>query len=209
MGETHSDSEEPRILGSEYISRLPTRRLSQIAMDRRDCVICHEQHTEDSESRIVQVDCCHSTYHDHCILEWLGEEGAAQDNCPYCRKQLFKTFANDEGRRFTPAYRYNPQGEFWLNSDDIRVDDEEVSNHIQRVNDEDMEDARAGFLEEDGEIGNFEPDDPPYVYFEGQWYDGFGAEIFPHQVHDGLTGGWDHLEDQRTTPQIDNLVIEE
>ena len=206
MTETNTNPENSHILGSEYVARLPTRRISQVALDRRECVICRENFTDDPDSRLVEVECCKSKYHSCCLLEWCGEDGAGQDNCPYCRKKLFRTYANAAGQRFNPTYRYNPERGFWINGDSVRVSEEEVSDYIEHAHDVDMEVYREEFRAEGEDVDDFEDEDgPQYAYVEGQWFDRDGDDVYPHQVHDFLTGGWDRLEEQRAEAEWHRL----
>ena len=132
-------------------------------------------------------------YHDQCLLEWCGEKGASKETCPYCRRQLFRCLH----LRFVPCYRFDPHDGLWRNGNGLTVSDQHVSDYIVDLWELETEESQD---EETGQIYEVHPieyDRAQFVYNEGRWWDFDGCEVFPHKVHDFLTGGSDDLEGQR------------
>ncbi len=124
----------PPILGSQYVAGLPLVRASELPNDRQECGTCLEDYKDEADDvPVVRLPCCKSTVHRECALEWLGEDKAKNNSCPFCRQRLF-TRLNYNGQDLPPEAVL----------DGLAVDDEGVDNF--RMNDMRMDDLRMDNL---------------------------------------------------------------
>ncbi len=94
---SETSADRPQVLtGAAFVAALPTVPRASLGDDEADhqCVVCRLPYQEDP----VVTECRHH-FERGCLQRWLSEDGANQNSCPVCRRELFQQVRPQRPRR--------------------------------------------------------------------------------------------------------------